>query len=327
MKHVKCSLCDSPNEEFLYYVHDRNSPAKERFRLVRCVMCGLVFLNPRPVESEISGYYPPWYHSRYMDNQWLESLTIQGIPWRDAMRGKGANILKYKSSGRILDVGCGDGILLKFFQEQGFDVYGVESGDVSYAVKILGLNIHNGRLEDANYQDGFFDVISFYHVFEHLHDPFKTLLLVHSLLNNNGIVVIEVPNFAGFEARIFRSSWVGISAPLHLYHFTLKTLAELLTKAGFEILDKGSVPEKSRYIAGYSESLRFFLADKGLYAHPWEQRKVDRNAKDEKQNLEKSVFSVKAALHRLEYLFFSVPAFLVHKLGMGSSIYCVARRR
>lgn len=240
------------------------------------------------------------------------------------MQKKAEPILRSKTNGKILDVGCGDGSLLKYMKELGWQTYGVEFNDVSsrYAREVLGLNVFSGKLEETDYPEGSFDVITFFHVLEHLSDPLEALEKIYSLLDKNGLLLIEVPNFGGFEARIFRSKWVGVAAPLHLHHFTPRTLQMMLKNSGFIPARVEFVPPPSKYIAGYSESLRYCLMDLGLY--PPREKWV------ESMEGERCASPVSPSwnnpLHFMEYIIFYSLACFMDKIAQGSTLLVVARK-
>jgi 2-polyprenyl-3-methyl-5-hydroxy-6-metoxy-1,4-benzoquinol methylase len=326
MEYVKCNLCGFDDAKLILRARNRiTNEEKKFFKLLKCRKCGLVYLNPRPDKEEIKKYYPPWYHSRVQTNVIdITKTKIWGIPWREAMQKKAEPILKYKKRGRILDIGCGDGFLLKFLKESGWQTYGVELQDTSslFARDVLGLTVFSGRLEEANYPEESFDVITLFHVLEHLPDPSGTLKKARSLLHKDGFILIEVPNFHSFEAKIFRSKWVGISAPLHLYHFTRRTLRAMLKSRGFIPVEVGFIPEQTKYMAGYSESLRYCLMDLGLYP--------SRSQSGDLKNGEAGCTSSSSGLsllHLLEYLIFSRVAYFMNKIGRGLNLLTIARRK
>jgi len=329
MEHVKCNLCGADDVKFVLRARYRlNNRHKKFFKIVKCRRCGLAYINPRPNEKEMNNYYPSWYHSR-ADTKVIdiEKTKIWGIPWREAMHKKAEPILRYKKTGKILDIGCGDGSLLKFLKELGWQTYGVEPHETSsrYAQETLGLNVFSGRLEEANYPDNAFDVITLLHVLEHLNDPSQVLKKAFSLIKRDGILIIEVPNFGGFEAKIFRSKWIGISAPLHLYHFTPQSLRSMLVNCGFLPMEVGFFPEKTRYVAGYSESLRYCLMDLGLY--PIRRKRIESMKEgyvDESNSMDSSWSSM---LHLMEYILFRPMAYFIDKIGVGSNLLVVARRK
>lgn len=325
MEYVKCNLCGFDDAKFILRARSRfMNEGKEFFKLAKCMRCGLVYLNPRPEKEDIKKYYPPWYHSRAQAQVTdITKTKIWGIPWQEAMKNKAEPILRYKKKGRILDIGCGDGSLLKFLKESGWQTYGVELQDSSslYAQNVLGLNVFSGRFEEANYPEDSFDVITLFHVLEHLPNPSGTLKKARMLLRKDGFLLIAVPNFHSLEAKLFRSKWVGISAPLHLYHFTPRTLRMMLKNCGLIPVEVGFIPEQTKYVAGYSESLRYCLMDLGLY--PSRRKEEDLNNGEAGCTSSPSWFS---ALHRLEYLIFSRIAYFTDKIGKGLNLLIVSRK-
>jgi len=326
MEYVKCNICGFDDPKFILRARSRvTNEGKKFFKLAKCRRCGLVYLNPRPDEEEIKEYYPPWYHSRTQAKVTdITKTKIWGIPWREAMKNKAEPILRYKKKGRILDIGCGDGSLLIFLKESGWQTYGVELLDSSslYARDVLGLTVFSGRFEEANYPEESFDVITLFHVLEHLPDPSGTLKKARLLLRKDGFLLIEVPNFHSFEAKIFRSKWVGISAPLHLYHFTPRTLRMMLKSCGLIPMEVGFIPEQTKYVAGYSESLRYCLMDLGLYP----SRRKSEDLKNGEAGCTSSS-SWLSFLHLLEYRIFSRVAYFMDKIGRGLNLLAVARRK
>ena len=325
MEDVNCNLCGADNTKVMFHARDRNVRGSSSFKIVKCKECGLVYLNPRPDKDEIRKCYPPWYHSRAQARTVnIEKTWIWGIPWGKAMKKKARPILRYKKKGTILDIGCGDGSLLKYMKSLGWHTFGVEFNERSsqYARKVLGLNVFSGRLEEANYETGFFDVIILFHVLEHLHDPCETLKRVYSLLKKDGFLLIEVPNFGSFEARFFKSKWNGISAPLHLYHFTPETLKNMLNYCGFDPLEFGFIPEQTKYVAGYSESLRYCLMDLGMYPSRGQLEEVG----DEKDVGDSVKSRWNNLLHLMEFLSFYGISVLMDKTGLGSNLLAVAEK-
>jgi SAM-dependent methyltransferase len=99
------------------------------------------------------------------------------------------------------------------------------------------LNVFTGTVEEAKFENDFFDVIILNNVLEHLFDPKTTLNEINRILKNNGTLVIGIPNANSFEAKIFKKYWSAWDLPRHLYHFTPNTIKSLLNKTGFQVLE------------------------------------------------------------------------------------------
>jgi SAM-dependent methyltransferase len=140
---------------------------------------------------------------------------------------------------RVLDVGCGRGVLLGALADRGFEVHGVEiseeaarGADPRAEIRIAS------RLQDAGYAASHFDEVIIWHVFEHMADPAETLAEVHRILAPGGRVVIAVPNFESAQARWTGPAWFHLDLPRHLYQFPLSALCALLRKTGFEVISE-----------------------------------------------------------------------------------------
>ena len=99
--------------------------------------------------------------------------------------------------------------------------------------ELFGERVKLGDLLDVHYKDRAFDVVLLSHSLEHLYDPLSTLLEVRRILDDDGVVVVTVPNAGSMEARLFGRWWFPWELPRHLYHFEKATLAQLLRQAGF----------------------------------------------------------------------------------------------
>jgi SAM-dependent methyltransferase len=232
---ARCCLCglDDPEpvavgEDFEYRT------SRDSFLAVTCRRCGLLYLNPRPAESEMARIYPDTYHAFdfnpdsfglvYRVRRWLEKRRLRAF-----CRGLPADA-------RILDVGCGDGFHLSLLGEinagwtlEGLDVDARAAG----AARSRGLTVHQGRLEELQLDGGSFDMVLLIMTIEHLSDPVAVMGEVGRLLKPGGRVVIVTDNAASPDFRIFGGRhWGGYHFPRHFYLFTRATLQRLADASG-----------------------------------------------------------------------------------------------
>lgn len=141
--------------------------------------------------------------------------------------------------GRVLDVGCGKGWILHEFRGRGWEVSGTEmSPDAAgFAVNRLRLPVRCGDLQAQAFPAAHFDVVTLWHVLEHLRDPVETVREAARLLKPGGLLVLAVPNQQGYLARIGRGKWFHLDVPRHLYHYNPTTLRRLVETAGLEARD------------------------------------------------------------------------------------------
>jgi SAM-dependent methyltransferase len=234
MDYVCCPLCGKDECEALFEATDRLELAKDRFRIVRCALCGLAYLNPRPEEGKLAGYYPKTYwggkqrgvkdlfrkaEERLKENYKLRALKKCGV-----------------RSGRVLDVGCGRGEFLALLKKRGFQVAGLETGEeaVRRGREDFGIEITNGTLAGSHFSENSFDAVTMWHVLEHLPNPREALRAARKLLKPGGVLLLALPDFGGLLAGFYRGAWFGIDAPRHLTHFKKDTLSEMLGRADFK---------------------------------------------------------------------------------------------
>ncbi len=147
------------------------------------------------------------------------------------------DIIPFAGEGRLLDIGCGNGRYLSTMRKLGWRTSGVEKSPKAsrYAKEELHLDVNTGDLLDSKYQDKSFDAVTMWHSLEHLYEPFQTLKEIGRMLNNDGLLVVAVPNIDSFVAKIFRTYWYGLQLPIHLIAFTPDSITKMLKSAEFDV--------------------------------------------------------------------------------------------
>jgi SAM-dependent methyltransferase len=259
----RCCICDTPDADVIAEGADYEYHISgDRFKVVRCRHCGLIYLNPRPDPSEHSRIYPPTYHafgftpSRY------------GLVYRVRRRLEARRLLPWcaglSSGARILDVGCGDGFhlrLLRDFGDSGWSLEGVDASNQAVeAGAAQGLTIHRGRLEDLDLPDGSYDLVILIQTLEHLDDPPAVLRGIRRLLRPGGHLGIVTDNTASIDFRVLGNRyWGGFHFPRHWYLFSPSTLRRLCDKTGLEVVRLETQVSPINWVY----SLRNRLVDRG----------------------------------------------------------------
>jgi SAM-dependent methyltransferase len=240
-----CPLCGRPPEtpyaqgkDFEY-----GTTGEHEWTFWRCASCRILALSPRPADSELARIYPENYYAYDFSSQ--KSLGYKVKTMLD--RRSAGSYLRYAAApGNILDVGCGDGRLLRLFA--GFGVpkqrlYGIElSEEAVAATRRQGFQVEVRRLEEAEYPPGSFVLVVLQQVIEHVSDPRATLGQLHRLLAPGGAVVLETPNTASWDHWLFRARhWGGYHIPRHFFLFEKLSLAALLRSCGFEVVETRSL--------------------------------------------------------------------------------------
>jgi 2-polyprenyl-3-methyl-5-hydroxy-6-metoxy-1,4-benzoquinol methylase len=234
-----CDICKIDQADVVYTEHDFHRPDLSNIHFVRCRVCGLMYLRPRPELDEMVSHYPDDYEPF---QKAIEDEKLGVMRWirRRKMMQRRKMIERYsiKVPGSILDVGCGTGLFLHEMEQSGWQTAGIEPihSAAMYAQQRFGLKVFEGTTHDNPYPPGTFDVVSFWDVLEHTSSPSDELSHTADLLRPGGLVAINVPNWNSLDRYLFGPGWVGFDPPRHLYAFNRSTLTQLLHRAGFEIL-------------------------------------------------------------------------------------------
>lgn len=148
------------------------------------------------------------------------------------------NFPSYKSQpGRLLDIGCATGNFLCSMRRAGWDVFGVETNKNAclYAREVMKLDVFNGDLLQAKYDSGYFDLVNMSQVLEHFPNPLDELEESYRILKKDCILIIGLPNLSKLEIGIFGKYWYGWNFPGRRFHFSVRTLRNLLDRANFKI--------------------------------------------------------------------------------------------
>jgi 2-polyprenyl-3-methyl-5-hydroxy-6-metoxy-1,4-benzoquinol methylase len=225
-----CILCGAKDRKSLI--------ERDSWHVYRCSSCGLGFLDPRPSKQDISKLYS----KEYCEDQFVEGGEVGSPEFKKRLSLETHRVRFFrglKRKGKILDIGCGYGYFLEACRTMyGYDVHGLDvSGWAAhYAAEKLGLSVTVGEIDTVNLPPNSYDVITMWHFLEHTRDPREAILKAMDLLKKDGILVIEVPNYDGTDARKNWDNWVGWQPPYHFYHFTPQTLKQLLGTCGFLVV-------------------------------------------------------------------------------------------
>lgn len=159
-----------------------------------------------------------------------------------------------KESGSLLDVGAGTGYFANYMRQHGWEVTALEpdASARTIASQKSGLEIHPMEAL-SNLQAGSFDVITLWHVLEHVHNIKDYMGRFHQLLKPDGILLIAVPNYTSRDAKQYGVKWAAFDVPRHLWHFTPASMKSMLEKYGFQLVRKISMPLDAFYVSMLSE--------------------------------------------------------------------------
>lgn len=250
----ECPICKSENyDEFLecadYLVTQQN------FQLVKCSQCEFVFTNPRPPESLIQDYYSSEdYYSHQKKSVSLIS-SVYNMIRNINVNNKLDLISKYHSASlSLLDYGCGAGVFLEAARKRSYSVAGVEPNtEARQIVTDLGMEVYTpDELDQLKNQS--YDVISLWHVLEHIHCLNESFELLKAKLKSDGIMLIALPNLNSWDAQKYKANWAAYDVPRHLYHFSKNTLSKFAEKHGMKIVGIHPMKFDAFYVSLLSEA-------------------------------------------------------------------------
>lgn len=243
----------------------------EQFDLLQCENCGFQFTQGFPVEKEIGKYYEtPDYISHSDTKKGMMNELYHLV--RSRMLQKKAQLINNitgKTSGKILDIGTGTGYFSHTMQQKGWQVEAIEKSEQarSFAKKNFNLDIKDDSgLND--FSSGSFDVITLWHVMEHLEHLNETWERLHELLKDDGCLVVAVPNCSSYDAQKYKEFWAAYDVPRHLWHFTPDSIKKFGEKHNFTLVNHLPMPFDAFYVSILSEKYKESKSSlvKGMFA-------------------------------------------------------------
>ena len=255
-----CLLCSTRGEPLYSGLEDRLFNAPGIWKLNKCtnVACGLAWLDPMPIEKDVSKAYDTYYtHSskeieqvpslkRVIVRNTIRLFNLVTLPLglrRERYR-RSMMYLETQVPRKLLEIGCGNGSFLDRMRAKGWDVQGVEVDGkaAKVASNVFGLRVFIGTLHQAAFPDDYFDAITLSHVIEHVHDPISLLKECRRVLRPRGCVVIITPNIESLGHAWFGNNWLHLDPPRHLQIFSRRTISMAADKAGLKGFDTWTTP-------------------------------------------------------------------------------------
>ncbi len=202
------------------------------FQLIHCGHCRSAFTWPQLSAADLEKYYLQSYYGP--ENVKFVSPLERIVEQVNARRAGWIN-RHLSPASRVLEIGCGRGLLLAALQKKGHQCAGIERSALAAARarEIPGLQIFTAPLAECLFSENTFDLVVLWHVLEHLTDPAGTLATIYRLLRPGGRLILEVPNLAGWQSRLSGRYWFHLDVERHLYHFTPEGMTLLLRRQGF----------------------------------------------------------------------------------------------
>lgn len=255
-KIIRCPVCNSDKLEPHSKVVDHFGH-KELFSLSICRTCETLLTNPRPTEKESVIYYKSNSYASHGDSRgYIFDKVYQTIQTINFGR-KRAVLEKYTLNKTHLDYGCGTGSFIHYLQNKGWSVTGVEPDDKARSIAIeRNRGIHIYPSLDHLEKGVSFSSISLFHVLEHVHQLRETMHKIISLLDDNGTLILALPNYNSLDSQYYKGYWAGLDVPRHLYHFSQKSIVQLAKSFGLNIVATHPMAFDSYYVSLLSEEYK-----------------------------------------------------------------------
>ena len=234
---TNCQLCEANSPKFLYVIPGFKGDHR-KFNVVKCAVCGFVYINPRYSEKENIELYEESYFTdqvkdlsgkvrSFIDDR-EDKINDHRIEW--------GFLKKYKGGGRILDFGSGPGFFLDSL-DGNWEKYAVDTSNFSMSnIQDPTINKFRGTLFEAEYEDNYFDAIYIGHTLDRLTNLSETLSELRRVLNANGVILAITPNIGSLCAGVFKERYRLLYSN-HLVYFSTETLRAFFSQSGFRLLD------------------------------------------------------------------------------------------
>jgi len=320
-----CKLCGHGGETLYNGLTDMLRTTQGLWDIRQCHQCGLLWIDPMPLQEEIYKAYEEYpthedaetgslikqglkrgylslqygYGDTTLLNKAIGALLLL-VPHKRLATEFWFKLLKGRPNGRLLDIGCGGGGLVKTMSEWGWQAEGIEP-DLKAVLnaRAKGIAVNHGNFLDYPYPDGSFDAVLSSHVLEHVYDPVGFLKKCWSVLKRGGIMLIATPNGASMQRVLFRRNWMALDPPRHLYLFSHRSLGLCAEGAGIENYQTISTHRGASFIATAS----MLLARKRAYH--WRDRAdfVSRSVGELIEFMEATFLRILSKMRCVELLF------------------------
>lgn len=251
----RCPVCGENNSEIFIDCKDF-SITRENFQIKKCKSCAFKYTYPIPTETEISRYYNSENYISHSDTKEGLVNSLYHLVRKITLKSKLKLINKSGSKGSLLDVGCGTGYFLKTCKDNGWKVMGTEPDPKArgLAEKLTENEIYSSLFQVEDLKK--FNVITLWHVLEHIHLLNESLIKIKTLLQDKGTLLIAVPNSDSKDAEIYGQYWAAYDVPRHLYHFNQQSISKLINNHGFIIEKVIPMPFDAYYVSMLSEDYK-----------------------------------------------------------------------
>lgn len=269
----QCYLCSSSGDFLYVNLKDQIYGAPGRWDIKKCTNpnCGLIWLDPMPLEQDIEKAYTHYYthlgdssskgavtHILRMIYYLATFISAATLGTRNEESSLNNMFLDNVKRGKLLEIGCGSGKFLYKMKAQGWEVEGIDFDlqAVQIANQKYEINAKAKKLEEMNYSSNLFDAITMNHVIEHVPDPAFIFQECYRILKKGGSLIVTTPNTDSWGHEKFGRCWRGLEPPRHLHLFSMKNLCECINRAEFKEIKAWTSTARAIGVLGASLDLK-----------------------------------------------------------------------
>lgn len=250
-----CPICGCGNLKPACRAVDHFS-SKEEFEVDICPECGFMMTQDAPSEEEIGQYYEsPEYISHSNTGRGLVNSLYHLV--RSYMLRRKLRLIERESflrTGHLLDIGAGTGYFAHHAAKAGWKTEALEKSPAAreFAKRRFGIEMI-AEEEIKTLRDNSFDVVTMWHVMEHVRDLDKLWSELRRILKEDGVLIVAVPNTGSYDFKKYGHGWAALDVPRHLWHFNASVMQKLSNTRGFKMSDCYAMPFDAFYISAMSE--------------------------------------------------------------------------
>ena len=251
-----CPVCGGGSQKDFIEAEDHNV-SNDLFKIVECAACSFRFTNPIPTEETIGDYYKSENYVSHSGTKKGFVNRVYHIVRSRAIKQKESLASKHSKAKSILDIGCGTGDFLAYCKSKKWNTLGLEP-DKSARKMAIDNNLIQVKPLSHLYavEENTFDVISMWHVLEHVYNLNEDIEQYKKVLKKDGVLIVAVPNCSSKDAEHYKSNWAAYDLPIHLYHFRPDNVKQLFAKHGMEVVEILPMKYDAYYISMISEKYK-----------------------------------------------------------------------
>ena len=259
-----CPWCDSENNHQFLELKDYFL-TQENFEILECNECKLLFTSPCPAPDKIGSYYKSEDYLSHNEEKKGLFAKIYNKVKKINIKNK-FNIAtngQQPKAKSLLDIGCGVGDFLLYAKENGCDITGIEPSEDARKIAEKKLDCKILPPEELqNIPDNSFDIVTMWHVLEHVADLKTEIHHLQRILKKDGRLILALPNYKSYDAEYYKDKWAAYDVPRHLSHFSQTSIKNIFKETKLQLIDIKPLKWDSFYISMLSEQ---YLSSKNSF--------------------------------------------------------------